>query len=275
MLGPIPKTTCRSGYRKMKFTIHDVGHGFCAHLQHDNGNVMLWDCGHKADPENRPSKFLPAAGISTANRLFITNYDEDHISDLPNLRKAVNIDILCRNRTVSPEQLVRLKKKSGPITTAMTNLLSMLNDYTCDVTYPPKFPGVTFETFSCVYPADFKDTNNLSLVTFLETPMCNVIVPGDIEKAGWEKLLQKQAFRSRLAKTNVFVASHHGRTNGYCREVFDYCSPNVVVFSDGPKQFATQEETNTYAAHVSGTTFNRRTRYVLTTRNDGSFLWSS
>ena len=29
----------------MRFTIHDVGHGSCAHLKHDNGNVMLWDCG--------------------------------------------------------------------------------------------------------------------------------------------------------------------------------------------------------------------------------------
>ena len=53
----------------MRFTIHDVGHGFCAHLKHDNDNVMLWDCGHKTDPENRPSKFLPAAGISTVQSL--------------------------------------------------------------------------------------------------------------------------------------------------------------------------------------------------------------
>ena len=259
----------------MIFKIHDVGHGFCAHLQHDNGNVMLWDCGHKADPENRPSKFLPAAGISTVHRLFITNYDEDHISDLPILRKTVDINILRRNRTISPEQLKKLKEKSGPITTAMSSLLLMLNDYTGDVTNPPTFPNVSFETFSCVYPADFQDTNNLSLVSFLETPMCNVVIPGDIEKAGWEKLLQKQAFRNGLAKTNVFVASHHGRTSGYCKEVFDYCSPNVVIFSDGPKQFATQEEAATYAAHASGITFDGRTRYVLTTRKDGSLSWSS
>ncbi len=30
----------------MNFTIHDVGHGFCASLIHQNGNVMLWDCGN-------------------------------------------------------------------------------------------------------------------------------------------------------------------------------------------------------------------------------------
>ena len=259
----------------MRFTIHDVGHGFCAHLQHDNGNVMLWDCGHKSDPENRPSQFLPAAGISTVHRLTITNYDEDHISDLPRLRQVVGISILRRNRSITPAQLKNMKEETGPISPAMSSLLSMLNEFTGDVTEAPSFPNVDFETFFCIYPTDFRDTNNLSVVTFLETPMCRIVIPGDIEKPGWEKLLQNQGFRNRLTRTNVFIASHHGRTNGYCREVFNYCSPAVVIFSDGPIQYATQEETNTYAAHASGITFNGRTRYVLTTRRDGNISWGS
>ena len=259
----------------MRFTIHDVGHGFCAHLQHDNGNVMLWDCGHKSDPEHRPSKFLPAAGISTVHRLIITNYDEDHISDLPSLRQTMNIKILRRNRSISADELRQLKEQTGPISPAMFSLLSMLKEFTGDVTNPPSFPNVSFETFHCTYRADFTDTNNLSVVTFLESPMCNAVIPGDVEKLAWEKLLQKQEFRNRLARTNVFIASHHGRTSGYCKEVFDYCNPAVVIFSDGPKQYATQEEADTYAAHASGTQFNGHTRYVLTTRNDGSICWNS
>ena len=259
----------------MKFTIHDVGHGFCAHLQHDNGNVMLWDAGHKTNPENRPSQFLPAANISVVHRMFVTNYDEDHISDLPSLTEAVRIRVLYRNRSITPAQVEAIKKKGGPITPAMSTLLSMLRTYTESVTNPPSFPGIEFETFCCTYPKDFQDTNNLSLVTFLETPGCNVIIPGDIEKPGWEKLLQNQRFRNRLSRTEVFIASHHGRTNGYCGEVFDYCSPHVVVFSDGPKKHATQEEADTYASHASGVTFNGRRRYVLTTRKDGSIWWNS
>lgn len=259
----------------MLFTIHDVGHGFCAHLKHNNGNVMLWDCGHKSDPENRPSKFLPADGISTVHRLIITNYDEDHISDLPNLIQVVGINILSRNRSITPDQLKNIKEDTGPISPAMSTLLSMLNTFTHDVTEPPSFPNVSFETFHCHYPADFQDTNNLSVVTFLETPMCNIVIPGDVEKPAWEKLLKKQEFQESLTKTNVFVASHHGRTGGYCRDVFNYCSPAVVIFCDGPKKYATQEETNTYAAHASGITFNGRTRYVLTTRSDGSISWRS
>ncbi|MDE0411709.1 MAG: hypothetical protein OXI37_05800 [Gammaproteobacteria bacterium] len=259
----------------MRFTVHDVGHGFCAHLQHDNGNIMLWDCGHKADPENRPSMFLPEAGISVVHRMFITNFDEDHISDLPNLRQAVGINILHRNKSITPIQLKNLKEEGGPISPAMSNLLSMMETYNAEVINPPSFPNVSIKVFYCAYQADFEDTNNLSLVTFLETPMSNFIIPGDLETPAWRKLLQNQYFRNSLEKTNVFIASHHGRASGYCREVFDYCSPRVVIFSDGPQQYATQEEAGTYAAHASGASFGGQTRYVLSTRNDGSLSWNS
>ncbi len=259
----------------MRFTIHDVGHGFCAHLKHDNGNVMLWDCGHRTDPENRPSQFLPQSGVSIVHRMFITNYDEDHISDLPNLRRAVRIDILHGNPSITPTQLKQLKEKSGPITDAMSTLLAMHDSDNSDVTNPPSFPDVTLKNFYCTYPTDFQDTNNLSLVTFLETPMSNFMIPGDIEKPAWQKLLQITDFRDSLSRVTVFIASHHGRASGYCKEIFDYCTPEVVVFSDGTKQFATQEETNTYAAHALGINLKGHTRRVLTTGRDGTIFWGS
>ena len=259
----------------MKFTIHDVGHGFCAHLRHDNGNVMLWDCGHKSVPEHRPSQFLPASGVRTVHRMFVTNYDEDHISDLPNLRRTVHINTLHRNRSITPAQLRRLKEEGGAISPAMESFLSMHESYIHEVTDPPSFPNVYFETFCCTYPRDFSDTNNLSLVTFLETPMGNFLLPGDIETSGWQKLLQNPDFCNRLRRVSVFIASHHGRTSGYCREIFDHCSPRVFIFSDGPQQYATQEEASTYGAHASGVNFNGRTRRVLTTRNDGTIYWDS
>ena len=41
---------------------------------------------------NRPSLVLPAAGWTRVTRFLVTNYDEDHISDLPNLRATLPID---------------------------------------------------------------------------------------------------------------------------------------------------------------------------------------
>lgn len=258
----------------MRFTIHDVGHGFCAELLHDNGNLMLWDAGHKDYPEHRPSRFLPARGITTIQRLLVTNYDEDHVSDLPYLRASTYIETLRRNKSIDAVELRRLKREGGPITPAMESLLAMMANYTAPVTEPPEFPGVVCRTFHNDYGRHFVDTNNISLITFLVSGHVNAIIPGDVETVGWRRLLEDKALRDELRCVGVFVASHHGRESGYCAEVFEYCRPQVVIFSDSQVKCASQEMASVYAQHASGLEFNGQTRYVLSTRNDGSLSWS-
>lgn len=61
-----------------------MSHGFCAYVVADNGNVILVDCGH--DGANfRPSTYLRNSGCTGIESLIISNYDEDHVSDLPNI----------------------------------------------------------------------------------------------------------------------------------------------------------------------------------------------
>lgn len=255
----------------MRVTIHDVGHGLCVSLVHDNGNVMLWDCGH-AD-WNRPSVFLPKMRIQRIDRFFVTNYDEDHISDLPNLRSKFEILLLNRNKSISDVQLERLKRQSAPISTAMRSMLNMIQNYTAAPTELPKFPGVNYSIFYNTYGTDFTDTNNISLVTFLECNSLRFIIPGDLEEAGWKLLLKKREFREELKKVNIFIASHHGRENGYCADVFDICKPKIIIFSDSTIKYATQKMASTYAGHASGVNFNGEKRYTLSTRKDGTFWW--
>ncbi|MDE0089115.1 MAG: hypothetical protein OXU23_25585 [Candidatus Poribacteria bacterium] len=256
----------------MRLTVHNVGHGSCISLIHENGNVMLWDCGHTYG--NRPSDFLPSLGRRTINRLFITNFDEDHISDLPALRQNLNIEILHSNRSISKEQLKALKLQSGPISSAMNSMLDMLNIYTGGAPeIPPAFPSVSFYTYCNKYLTDFDDTNNISLVTFVNCNGRNFVIPGDIEQPGWENLLEQRSFCESLKTVHIFVASHHGRENGYCPEVFEYCSPELIIFSDSSIKHATQEMASKYASHASGARVNGETRDVLSTRNDGEIWW--
>ncbi len=255
----------------MKVTIHNVGHGLCVSLIHDNGNVMLWDCGHS--DENRPSIFLPKMGVRTINRFFVTNYDEDHISDLPKLHAKMEIQAIHRNESISANKLYHLKLESGPISPAMKSMLHMMETYNSPTTNLPVFPNVDYEIFCNRYGDDFNDTNNISLVTFLKFGGNCLIIPGDIETAGWRKLLDNNAFVEELRHVNYFLASHHGRENGYCMEVFKYCKPYVVIFSDSQIRYATQEMATTYFRHASGIIFNGRGRYVLSTRNDGLIYW--
>ncbi len=126
------------------------------------------------------------------------------------------------------------------------------------------------------YPS-FTDTNNLSLLTFLDVGHTSFVLGGDLERPAWLKLLKDPHVRGLLKRVNVFVASHHGRENGYCLEVFKHCKPQLIVMSDGPIKYDTQRMASTYRQHAFGKMFNtgsgQELRKVVTTRKDGNIFW--
>ncbi len=258
----------------MRFEILNVEHGFAAYAIANDGSVLLFDCGHS--PTCRPSEYLNAQGIQTIQRLFITNYDEDHIGDLPSVRRNLSVEVLTRNLTLTSTQLRSLK--TSPISVAMESLLEMIDSYTEEVSNAQlEPPGVRVWTFYNDYPT-FTDTNNLSLLTFLDVGSVSFVLPGDLKRTGWLALLANAQVCQLLEQVNVFVASHHGRESGYCREVFDHCRPSLVVMSDGPVEYDTQRMASTYGQHATGEWFNgggdrEEWRKVVTTRNDGHIWW--
>ena len=257
----------------MRFEILNVEHGFCAYALGLDGGAFLFDCGH--GPATRPSTYLPMQGITRIRSFFVTNYDEDHISDLPNVRQSLDIDSLTRNASITSAQIRSLKPK--PISTAMNELLRMIDSFKIGVS-PEQLavPGLSISIFHNHYPS-FTDTNNVSKLTFLDVGSMSFVLGGDLERPGWLQLLQNPYVRSFLNRVDVFVASHHGRESGYCAEVFNYCRPKLIVISDGPIQYNTQRMASTYSQHASGelfTTFSGQyLRKVVTTRKDGNIFW--
>lgn len=252
----------------MDLRIFDVSHGFCADLIADNGNVMLFDCGHNERTGFRPSDYFFNNGCTGIEYLIIQNYDQDHVSDLPNVVARLPVTCFFRNRSILPDQLQALKEESGPLTSAMGKVIEMHRDYVHPIEGPPLFPNIEFETFWNQYPA-FSDTNNLSVVSFVHFDRLGIVFPGDLEKAGWKALLRNQSFRAHLQRVNIFIAAHHGRESGYCEEVFQYCTPDLVIISD--KEIVHESQKQLYARHANGVPWNGGPdrRYVLTTRSDG------
>ncbi|GAB6146784.1 ComEC/Rec2 family competence protein [Desulfocicer niacini] len=252
----------------MEIKIFDVSHGFCAYLIADNGNIMLFDCGHNEKTDFRPSVYLPRKGCTGIEHLIIHNFDQDHVSDLHNLLRVLPIQLFFRNRSITPETLSRIKQISGPITSAMQAAIDLHAEYVHGESDPPVFPHIQFECFCNSYPT-FTDTNNLSLVAFVHYDGMGIIFPGDLERAGWKELLEVPSFRDNLKKVDIFVASHHGRESGYCQEVFDYCNPDIIIISD--KEIVHETQKNKYKQHAIGVPWNGgpERRYVLTTRSDG------
>lgn len=255
----------------MKLTIYDVDHGFCARMVTPSGHVFFFDCGFSNDTTPHPIEEMTAEGQSEVQQLIISNFDEDHIRGLPALKAAKRIRSLHRNKALTPDTLRALKEEGGEISNAMEVAIDIHRSYNQPYA-SPDLGGVTLQFFSLGY-GDFQDTNNLSLVSFVSFGVHRFIFPGDIEKAGWEKLLERQDFREALKKVTVFVASHHGRESGLCPDVFTYCKPQIVVISDKEYTFETQEVD--YAPFAAGIRTAGGNRYVYTTRNDGSLFFTS
>jgi len=251
----------------MNITIFDVSHGFCGYIVADNGNVILVDCGHDGD-NFRPSTHLRNSGCRGIESLIISNYDEDHVSDLPNILNNFHVEVLYRNKSISTTQLENIKRQTGPVSNAMRATLNLADEYSNPVAAYPDYGDLKFETFQNNYP-EFTDTNNLSLLTFVEYDGLGVVFTGDLESDGWDRILENSRVQEKLRNVNIFVASHHGRANGYTRRVFDFCSPDIVVISD--KQIVHETQKNVYANHANGVPWDGGPdkRYVLTTRNDG------
>ncbi len=264
---------------EMHLRIWDVEHGACAMLWHRQngiaGKLAMIDSGDARDW--RPSMWLLQQGVYAIDYLFVTNADQDHMSDLDGLWRAnIAVRTLIRNPYPSASELRRIKAAGG-LSSDIERFLSIHESYNSPVTEPFNLHmgGITQKTFYNSYP-QFQDTNNLSCVVSIEFAGFRILFPGDLEEDGWLALLQHQDFRNELAGVQVLVASHHGRENGYCKEVFDYCSPRAVVMSDKAIVHDTQNTTQLYrnhvmAKHASGVYVRttQRQRHVLTTRNDG------
>ena len=119
----------------MKVQIFDVEHGGCALVTADTGARILIDAGHNGTTGWRPSTYLQGLGVSHLEELMITNYDEDHASDLDNVLQVVSVGVLRSNPSVSGHDLKRLKRKQG-IGNGIQALADLKNRYTASVGGP-------------------------------------------------------------------------------------------------------------------------------------------
>ncbi|MDK1378953.1 hypothetical protein QN078_01055 [Ralstonia nicotianae] len=232
----------------------------------DAGNSESWS----------PSSYIRyVIGRTTLDYLFITNADQDHMSDLRGLGQAgVTVDTLIRNPSYTGAAMRAIKLGGGPLTGDAEWYVRACDSFTvpANVPFDQGMNGITCHLFHNPFP-QFIDTNNLSLVVFIRYGGATFLFPGDLEREGWLALLERPDFRARLGEVSILMASHHGRENGFCEEVFNHCWPHAVVISDKEIIHDTQRTVPDYRAVVLDAGVMVRTtgkrRHVLTTRRDG------
>jgi beta-lactamase superfamily II metal-dependent hydrolase len=254
----------------MRIEVFNVGHGQCAVITAPNGRRMMLDCGDRWGDDRF---WMPSLHFfrQTIDLLALMNLDEDHLSDFKNVMQDCMVTWILSNPTVGPREFAVLKKNGmGPAAQAVAAWLAQ-----------PKspLPGAQLDfgnvQIRWYYPffitgAENK-TNDLSLAVIVQFGTFKILFAGDLEVAGWRRLLTIPAFRQDVRDVSVFVASHHGRESGCSTELFELLRPQLVIISDDERQYDSQDTDDWYRTRCSGAAFvtNER-RYVATTRKDGS-----
>jgi beta-lactamase superfamily II metal-dependent hydrolase len=269
-------------------TIFDVEQGSSALIKTPNERYVLLDCGKNAATGFTPANHLmQIVGMNGAfkplDQLILSHADEDHIADIDEVSK-LNPKVLARNPSVPPDHIRNEKiRTAGSVERTVETYIDLHNRYNGPVPITD-WGGVQFDYFHNAPSQSITALNDLSLVTFVTYGGFKILFPGDLSAKGWQELLYRNArsadFIKHLQGTTAIAASHHGREDGYCEEVFAFAKPMLIIFSDKGIEHETQNTVELYKKHVTRPAkFTNRTgqtdnRYVLTTSNDGAITFT-
>ena len=209
------------------YTFFAVDKGNMTLIQYSNGINMLVDCRFSATRPS-PLEYL-LAKIKTLDFLVITHPHQDHLTGLKDVCEKFRPKYLWHNgRCFRPDPVyddwsyyeqLRAGKLSycTPVKIQSSNTAT-IGDSRVFVAAPrvPNIEGT----------AD--DENNNGIILSIVTGNAKVVLTGDTEEEQWSAIDLKP-----LANASVFLASHHGREDGYSDTALAVIKPQHIIISDG------------------------------------------
>jgi len=257
--------------------IFDVDHGSCAFVRFPSGNTLMIDCGRRHDFS--PARYIYDSELSQLERdsqhkvdkLVVSHPHDDHIEDIHNVRLLLNPRVLLQQEYNWPD----VKEAQSADYENLREYVSWQDIYNEQAT-EPDWGGWSVSYF-CV-PVEVAKTlagstiNNSSYVVVANRGPFKIVLPGDLEVAGWEYLLENPAFRAAINGTRIFVTSHHGHDSGFTPLIYDAMGlPDFNVISC---HYRDESVCSSYRSEgcASGVQYNNGFRRSFTTRSDHSLL---
>lgn len=257
----------------LRVLVHDVGHGQAVHVFTPNGKAIVIDLGCRAN-------FSPLGwlreGRSEIDYLIITHPHGDHIDEMLLVNElGFHVRQIWRPKWLDEETVYSQNQYN--YTEKLDAYFEMSNRYSApvlpetDVAGSANNGGVIIDVFASS-ACGTSNINNHSGVVYIEYAGSGIMISGDNEPPSWRELLTQPGFVAALSKTDIFMASHHGRESGYCRDIFSK-KPKLCVVSDGRVQDT--DVRARYSGHALGWLVNSRSgkpqveRSCVTTRDDG------
>jgi beta-lactamase superfamily II metal-dependent hydrolase len=262
--------------------VFDVDHGFSIVIDPHNHHAIVLDVGFNSRNGSGAWQYLLKHHYPVVDCLIVPAYVSEHLDGIPEFlehlaESGITIQRFIANPTLALDQFPELQE----ISSWARNPLEVAAKHhpECQrISQSITISGVNFDFFWSS-PQVCQDVRDLSLVTFLRYEDINMILPSDLKTAGWQTLLRCDEFRERLRQVNIFVASNHGREDGYCPEVFDDCKPDLVIVSNEGDYPLSTTMLERYERHAKGAPSgvcdrNVCDRRVLTTHDNGTITVS-
>jgi competence protein ComEC len=230
---------------EFRCTFLAVGHGGCAVLEMPDGRVFLYDAGALAGPDvarRQIAPYLWHRGIRRIDDVFLSHADLDHFNALPGILERFAVGQVSYTPTFAEKStagvtvvLDTLARRGVPVRVLRADERLSVGSVTIDVLHPPSQGPDGAE-------------NERSLVLLVRHEGHSMLLTGDLEKSGLERVLSQPSPRP-----DVLMAPHHGSRLANTEALADWARPRLVIACQGPPRGRTAEPYSSRGARFLGT----------------------
>jgi competence protein ComEC len=208
----------------VRVTFIAVGHGTSVLVEWPDGRNLLYDAGRLGWPaagSRAIAGTLWSRGVRSLDDVVISHADTDHYNALPGLLKRFQV----RRVHVSPAMFER----PDPALAELRKALDAAGLFCGTLQRGDELWNDRHGRIRVLHPeagTRWRTDNAASLVLSIETPSGSVLLPGDLEGAGLQRLLDLPPHPHRIA-----MAPHHGSVTGGADRLIAWAEPDWVVIS--------------------------------------------
>ena len=203
----------------MQVTVLDVGQGLAVVIK-TAGHALLYDAGPRYSEHSDSGlrivlPYLRAAGISRLDGMVVSHDDDDHSGGMRSILAQIPVTWVTSSLPQSA---------SG---------LAAVRHVPCQAGQSWQWDGVQFEMMSpnlASYAHKSVKDNNRSCVLRVTSRFGKLLLPGDIERAAEDGLLE--AMTEQLS-ADVLLVPHHGSKTSSSKAFVAAVNPHVAIFTVG------------------------------------------
>ena len=218
-------------------TMLDVGQGDSVVIRNCNGNVYISDCGSSSVSKvgkYRLLPFLKYKGYGKIQGIFISHLDEDHMNGIVELLEMASEERVEISYLFLPESVLWIEEDRDIV----LELQALAKQNKTKVVYLEQGDRIRDDSmeFQCLYPTGDEEQsrfeanrNNHSLVLLMKCKEFEIMLTGDVEKAGELEILE---YIDRM-DIDVLKVAHHGSSGSSSEEFLQVICPTLSLISCG------------------------------------------